>query len=100
MKRDRKKKKGWVVGITGGIACGKSEVGRILSRLGVAVRDADEMAHELMEPGSPVYKKIVRSFGREYLDAKGRIDRRKLGERVFRKCKRPGEARTDCAIPK
>ncbi len=85
MKRNRTKgKKGLVVGITGGIACGKSEVGKILSRMGVAVRDTDEMAHELMRPGLPAYKKIVRSFGRQYLDARSRIDRRKLGERVFR----------------
>ncbi len=72
-----------LLGITGGIACGKSEVGRILRRRGVAVRDADDIAHEMMRPGRPVYRAVVRRFGRGIVGRQGAIDRRRLGERVF-----------------
>lgn len=71
------------IGVTGGIACGKSEVGRVLSSAGWAVRDADEIAHRVMERGRPVYRKVVAHFGRTVLDADGAIDRRKLGSLVF-----------------
>lgn len=71
------------LGVTGGIACGKSEVGRILASAGWAVRDADDIAHRVMEPGRPVYRRVVARFGRAVLDARGAIDRQKLGRLVF-----------------
>lgn len=72
-----------IVGITGGIGCGKSEVGRILSGLGVDVLEADELAHSCLDPRGPAYVNVVREFGRGILDAEGRIDRRRLAGIVF-----------------
>jgi len=71
------------VGLTGGIGCGKSTVATMMRKLGCHVLDADELAHRLIEPGQPAYDDIVREFGREILDATGRIDRTKLGALVF-----------------
>lgn len=72
-----------VIGLTGGIACGKSSVGDILRKLGVKVIDADEIAHQIYQPGTPVHSKIVTEFGPDILDADGRINRQKLGKIVF-----------------
>ncbi len=72
-----------VIGLTGGIACGKSSVGDILRKLGVKVIDADEIAHQIYQPGTPVHSKIVTEFGQDILDAGGRINRQKLGKIVF-----------------
>ncbi len=69
--------------ITGGIACGKSTVGGILQREGVAVCDADDLAHELMLPGKPGYYKVKELFGSAYADEQKGINRRKLGKLVF-----------------
>lgn len=69
--------------VTGGIACGKSAAGRILSDLGVHVREADEVAHEQMAPGTGCHQQIVREFGAGVLDPDGAIDRRRLGDCVF-----------------
>jgi dephospho-CoA kinase len=74
---------GCVIGVTGGIACGKSEVGRILAGAGVVVRDADAIAHGVMEPGGAAYEAVRAHFGPEVLLADGRFDRRRLGARVF-----------------
>ncbi len=71
------------VGLTGGIASGKSFVVGLLRDLGCAVLDADATAHEVMEPGQPAYDGIVAHFGREILDETGRIDRARLGAIVF-----------------
>ena len=71
------------VGLTGGIACGKSVVTRELGRLGAIVLDADEIAHKLMRPGAPAFAPVVEKFGREILGAEGLIDRAALGRRVF-----------------
>ncbi|MFC1467244.1 dephospho-CoA kinase [Verrucomicrobiota bacterium] len=71
------------IGITGGIACGKSETGRILEALGVAVCDADQVAHRQMLPGTPVFQEIVRAFGPQVLNEEGSIDRGSLGQLVF-----------------
>jgi len=71
------------VGITGGIGCGKTEVGRILQTIGVSVMDADDVARQLMEPGSDVYAAVVREFGKGVLLADGRIDRGRLANVVF-----------------
>jgi dephospho-CoA kinase len=72
-----------VAALTGGIACGKSEVARILREEGVDVLEADTLAHEMMEPGTEVYARIVDQLGSGFLEADGRVDRRKLGRRVF-----------------
>jgi len=71
------------VGLTGGIATGKSTVVRLLASKGARVVDHDRIVRDLQEPGRPVWRKIVEAFGRDMLDASGRIDRRKLGEAVF-----------------
>jgi dephospho-CoA kinase len=72
-----------ILGITGGIACGKTEVGRILSENGFKVLDCDLLAHELMNKGCSVYQDVVNRFGEKILAADGEIDRMKLGQRVF-----------------
>ena len=68
-----------VIGVTGGIACGKSEVGRILESMGYCVSDADHVAHELMAQGTAVYKEIVEFFGKRILSDNGEICRVVLG---------------------
>jgi dephospho-CoA kinase len=84
MNRNDGAARGLAVGITGGIACGKSEVGRILQRdEGVPVLEADEVAHQLMRPGRPVYERVVERFGPGVVGDAGEIDRAKLGRRVF-----------------
>jgi len=72
------------VGLTGGIATGKSTVARMFARRGAAVIDADEMVRELQKPGSTVYEAIVDAFGPHILRGDGTIDRKSLGELVFR----------------
>jgi dephospho-CoA kinase len=71
------------VGLTGGIASGKSVVGEIFVKLGAHVLQADAVAHWLMNPGRPVYEEVVRRFGREILNADGTINRPKLAEAAF-----------------
>lgn len=71
------------VGLTGGIATGKSTVVRMLVKKGARVIDHDALVHTLQEPGRPVWNRIVEAFGRDILDAGGRIDRKKLGALVF-----------------
>ena len=73
-----------VIGVTGGVGSGKSTVSRIFERLGAQVLDADRITHALMEPGSAVWKRIRWEFGPTILATDGRIDRRRLGEQVFR----------------
>lgn len=71
------------VGLTGGIASGKSVVGGMLAALGAHVAQADQMSHELMRPGEPVYAKVVAKFGKEILNADGTVNRPRLAEIVF-----------------
>jgi dephospho-CoA kinase len=71
------------VGLTGGIACGKSTVAAMMSMLGVHVLEADNLAHDLIEPGQPAYDEVVREFGPEILAADKRIDRAILARIVF-----------------
>ena len=71
------------IAVTGGIACGKSEVGFCLADQGVAVLDADELAHELMAPGRKVHAAVVREFGDRFVRADGNIDREALAGLVF-----------------
>lgn len=70
------------IAVTGGIACGKSLVGSVLTDRGVPVLDTDHVACELMQPGEEVYRRVVEAFGRDILN-KGSIDRGKLGGLVF-----------------
>ncbi len=74
----------FLIGLTGNIATGKSEVGRILQRLGACVIDADRVAHEVMRPGGPAYEPVLQAFGRQILAPGGTLDRAKLGTIVFR----------------
>ena len=71
------------VGLTGGIACGKSTVSRMLAEKGAVLIDFDELAHAVQEPEGAVWREIVRHFGEEILHEDRTIDRRKLGETVF-----------------
>ena len=71
------------VGLTGGLACGKSFVGEILRGYGCLLIHADELGHAVLAPGGEAYDDVVREFGGEILDAGGRIDRRALADRVF-----------------
>ncbi|MEE2829207.1 MAG: dephospho-CoA kinase [Myxococcota bacterium] len=72
-----------VWGLTGNIACGKSTVERMIREAGVPVIDADEVAREIVEPGSEALGEIVARFGEGLLDPEGRLDRPKLGSIVF-----------------
>ncbi len=72
-----------LIGVTGGFGTGKSTVARMLGRLGAEVIDADAIVHELLMAGSPVAQRIARMFGAEVLDARGAVDRRRLGRLVF-----------------
>ncbi len=72
-----------VIGLTGGIGSGKTEVTHILRELGAVVIDADGIAHLSYRPGTPAYEAIVRLFGRDILDGSGVIDRGRLGTIVF-----------------
>jgi len=71
------------IAVTGGIACGKSLVGSLLKGEGVAVAEADSIAHELMRKGGTLYSRVVSAFGAGILNPKGDIDRTELGARVF-----------------
>jgi dephospho-CoA kinase len=71
------------VGLTGGIACGKTAVGEMFAARSAHVIQADRIAHELMQPGGPVYNQVVRHFGRDILQPDGRINRQKLAHVAF-----------------
>jgi dephospho-CoA kinase len=71
------------VGLTGGIASGKSVVGEMFVALGVRLAQADHIAHELMQPGQSVYDKVVQRFGRGILNPDGSVNRARLAEAVF-----------------
>src|SRR5512133_3474808 len=72
-----------VIGLTGGIASGKSSVARFFQAKGALVIDADQLAREAVEPGSRGLAEVVAAFGTEVLAADGRLDRKRLGELVF-----------------
>ncbi|XP_074659117.1 dephospho-CoA kinase domain-containing protein-like [Tubulanus polymorphus] len=73
----------FLVGLTGGIATGKSCVARLLHDKGCKIIDADKIAREVVEPGTKAYRKIVQHFGRQILRSDRTIDRSKLGELIF-----------------
>lgn len=72
-----------IVGLTGGVASGKSLVSKELKRLGAHIIDADVIAREVVRPGEDAYNEIVREFGPSVLNGDGTIDRKKLGSIVF-----------------
>jgi len=71
------------VGLTGGIASGKSVVGEMFVALGAHLVQADRIAHSLMQPGESVYNDVVRHFGREILNTDGSVNRAKLAGAAF-----------------
>jgi dephospho-CoA kinase len=73
----------YIIGLTGNIATGKSTVSKMLRRLGARVIDADVLAHEVMEKGTPIWQAIVQDFGQGILCRNGSINRKRLGDIVF-----------------
>lgn len=73
-----------VIGLTGGIASGKSTAAEALRRLGAPVVDADELAHRAIAPGGAAYELVREAFGDEVVGPDGTIDRKRLGRIVFR----------------
>ncbi len=71
------------IGLTGGLACGKSFVGEALQQMGCLLIQADELGHEVLSPGGEAYEAVVREFGPGILSEEGAIDRQKLASRVF-----------------
>jgi dephospho-CoA kinase len=71
------------VGLTGGLASGKSFVGHALADLGCHLIQADELGHQVLLPGAEAYDEVVQEFGNDILDQDGFINRKKLGELVF-----------------
>lgn len=72
-----------VLGVTGGIACGKSMISQFFKEMGAAVLSADELAREVLRPGEDAFNKVVAHFGKEILAADGTIDRSLLGKKIF-----------------
>ncbi len=71
------------VGLTGGIACGKSSIAVMLVKRGAHFLQADALAHQVYEPGTVTHREVVRTFGREILNEDGTINRSKLADLVF-----------------
>ena len=76
--------RGTIVGITGGIACGKTTVSDLLAEKGAIPINADEIGHQLLKADSPVIKELTAAFGQDILDASGDVSRKKLGAIVFK----------------
>lgn len=73
----------YVIGLTGNIATGKSAVAAMLAECGAQAIDADALAHEVMEQGTPTWQRVVDEFGRAIVGDDGEVDRARLGARVF-----------------
>ncbi|RPJ61355.1 MAG: dephospho-CoA kinase [Acidobacteria bacterium] len=71
------------VGLTGGIACGKSYTLKEFQRYGAHTIDADKIVHQLLMPGHAGYKKVVEAFGSQFLNSDSQLDRRRLADLVF-----------------
>lgn len=71
------------IGLTGGIACGKSTVSDLLTRRGAILIDADQLAREVVLPGAPALDEVVRVFGAEVLQEDGSLNRKRLGSLIF-----------------
>ena len=72
-----------VIGLTGGIGTGKTEVSRILADLGAEIINADALGHQAYEPQTETWRQVVEAFGEDILSETGEVDRRKLGQIVF-----------------
>ncbi|RKU10044.1 dephospho-CoA kinase [Candidatus Poribacteria bacterium] len=83
MKAETHRERGIIVGITGGIACGKTTVSELLTEKGAIPINADEIGHQLLKADSPVIDDLVNAFGQEILDESGDVSRKKLGAIVF-----------------
>jgi len=80
-----------IVGLTGGVASGKTAASQVLKEEGADIIDADQIARELVQPHQPAWNELIRAFGKEILQEDGSIHRKKLAEKVFadpkqRKC--------------
>ena len=71
------------IALTGGIASGKSTVANLFAELGIPLIDTDVIAREVVEPGQATLAAVVTAFGPDVLDAEGRLDRRRMRERIF-----------------
>lgn len=83
MKTETDRERGIIIGITGGIACGKTTVSELLAEKGAIPINADEIGHQLLKAGSPVIGELVDAFGQEILEESGDVSRKKLGAIVF-----------------
>ena len=83
MKKRPNNNRGIIVGITGGIACGKTTVSNLLAEKGAIPINADEIGHQLLKSDSPIIDKLVDSFGVKILEDSGDVSRKKLGAIVF-----------------
>ncbi len=83
MKSVEHRERGIIVGITGGIACGKTTVSELLAEKGAIPINADEIGHQLLKVDSPVIDELVSAFGQEILEESGDVSREKLGAIVF-----------------
>ena len=72
-----------IVGLTGGVASGKTAVSRILKEEGAYIINADQIARELVQPHKPAWNELIRAFGKEILQEDGSIHRKKLADKVF-----------------
>lgn len=72
-----------ILGLTGGIASGKSTVSKVFKKLGAYIIDADEVAHQIVEPGQPAWRDVINHFGDSILNSDSTINREKLGDMVF-----------------
>ena len=83
MKVKTQRERGIIVGITGGIACGKTTVSQLLTEKGAIPINADEIGHQLLKADSPVLDELINAFGQEILEESGDVSRKKLGAIVF-----------------
>ena len=83
MKAETHRERDIIVGITGGIACGKTTVSKLLTEKGAIPINADEIGHRLLKADSPVIDDLINAFGQEILDESGGVSRKKLGAIVF-----------------
>jgi dephospho-CoA kinase len=72
-----------IVGLTGGVASGKTAVSQVLKEEGAFIIDADQIARELVQPHKPAWNELIRAFGKEILQEDGFIHRKKLADKVF-----------------
>jgi dephospho-CoA kinase len=72
-----------IVGLTGGVASGKTTVSRVLKEEGAYILDADQMARELVQPHTPAWRKLIKVFGKDILREDGSLHRKKLADKVF-----------------